>query len=136
MYEILYKDNVEAVVAAPVDSATVVEVGQMLKLAAGEVAPVVDEDDNATFEGVAKTAKRAIDTHIEKVTISRRNAQAVFEAPLDTATSIVYGDTLAINNSKSLKKSATKVVAKAVETKADATSVRVIFVRRADDIGA
>jgi len=135
MYDILYKDGVEATVAVPVAPATAIEVGELVKLDTGEIIPVVDSTDNLDFEGVAKGAKRDIDTRVDKIVVSRPNATAVFEAPLDEATDITYGDLLQINNSKSLKKSATDPVAKAVETKLGATSVRVVFLRKASDTG-
>lgn len=135
MYDILYKDGQESLVSAPIASATAVDVGELVKLVAGEVTPVTASTDNLVLEGVAKNAKRAIDTHVDKIVVSRPNAQAVWEAPLDAATDITFGDLLAISDSKTLTKNVTDPVAKAVETKLGATKVRCIFLRKADDTG-
>lgn len=132
-----FRQGIETLNPYPVGSATVIEVGQFVMLdGGGLLVPVAADTDFLAAIGIAKEAKRSQDTYVQKITVALFNAQAIYDYALDASTDIAINDGLAINNTQSLKKSATKVLAKAVEAKTGALSIRVKFLIPAGDVRA
>lgn len=112
--------------ALPIGSGVVAEIGTHLMISGGKMTPVTAATDNLAFMAVCKEAHRAVDPSGE-ITCAIRNAQAIYEVDLDAATDMTIGDDLQLNGSQDLKKSGTDAVAQAVDSKLQATSIRVIY---------
>ena len=110
---------------------TAILVGDMTKIASGEVSPATATTDNVAFRGVAATSSDAGSSN--SVTVYLPTDDAEFDYPLDTATSMVVDDYLQIDNTNSdaqtLKKVSGTTDPVAVCTKAGTslTEVRVKF---------
>lgn len=126
-----YRWGYELLRALPVKSGVAVEIGDHLKISGGAVTPVTATTDNLAMVGIAKEAHPSTgkEAFSGQITVALRNAQAVYEPALDAATDITIGDAMQMEDGKaqSLKKSATDPIAVAVESKLQATSVKVIY---------
>lgn len=110
---------------------TVILVGDMLKIASGEVAPATATTDNVAFRGVAQTSSDAGSSNT--VTVALPTNDAEWDFVLDAATTMAVDDYLQIDNTNSdaqtLKKVSGTTDPVAVCTKAGTslTEVRVKF---------
>ena len=110
---------------------TVVLVGDMMKIASGEVSPATATTDNVAFRGVALTSSDAGTS--DPVTVGLPTDDAEWDFVLDTATTMAVDDYLQIDNTNSdaqtLKKvsGTTDPVAVCTKTGTSLTEVRVKF---------
>lgn len=119
----------EAIQALLVASGVVIEVGDMVMISGGTIEPCGATADNLKFIGVAKEAHTATEG-ADQISVSIRNAHAIYRVTLDAATTIVAGDLLQLYASdpeKKLAKSATDPVAMCVKGGTSVTEVDVMF---------
>jgi len=124
-----YRWGYELLRAFPVKSGVSVEIGDHLKLSGGAITPVTAASDNLIMLGVAKEAHPSTgkEAFSGEITVSIRNAQAIYEPTLDAATDMTIGDNLQMNGAQDMKKSDTDPIAVCVESKLQATSIRVVY---------
>ena len=121
-----YVRGVETLQALPIGSGVVVEIGDHLKLSGGLVTPVTAVTDNLALIGVAKEAHRSVDG-AGKITVALPNAEAIYKAQLDAASTWVVGDLFQLNGDQKLSKNTTDPVAVAVNAGTSATEVEVMY---------
>jgi len=120
------RTGLELTRAYPVGSGVLIEPGDLLKLSGGKITPMAAASDNLTFIG------RAVERHETtqgsgEVTIALANANVIYEYDLDAATDIAAEDNLAWSDKQTLTASDTDPIARAVESKLQATSIRCRF---------
>jgi len=120
--------------AYPVGSGVLIEVGDLLKLSGGKVTPMTAASDNLTFIG------KAVERHEStagsgEITIALANANTIYEYDLDSATDVAVDANLAFNDKQSLTASDTDPIAKAIESKLQATSIRCVLKLPAGMVG-
>ena len=113
-------------VEVPVANATVVEIGDLLRLVTGAGVPLSATTQNADFYCIAVQAHASGDGDVT-IRCMLPIPGVIYEFALDSTTTITYGDKLQWNASQALKKSATDPIAHAVEDKTDATTILVSF---------
>lgn len=116
----------ETLLALPIASGAVVEIGDHLKLSGGVVERVAAATDNLTFLGVAKEAHAATQG-AGKITVSVPNAQSTFVNELDAASTWVVGDLFQLSGVQKLSKNTTDPVAVAVNAGTSGTEVEVMY---------
>ena len=119
----------EAIQHLPVASGVVIEVGDMVMISGGTIEPCGATTDNLKFIGVAKEAHTATEG-ARDISVSVRNAHAIYRVTLDAATTVAPGDLLQLYTSdpeKKLAKSATDPVAMCVRGGTSVTDVDVQF---------
>jgi hypothetical protein len=121
-----YRSGPKDVERVPVGSGTVIEIGDLLKLASNKATPITTSTDNLTFCGVAAEAHRAVDPS-GSLAVYPPNGVTVFEYDLDAATDIGNGDQLQWNAAQAVKKSTTDAIATAVRSELQATTVQCKF---------
>lgn len=110
----------------PIGSGTVIEVGDLLKVATAKAAKMAAASDNLDFIGAAKSAHGALDGS-GTIQVWLPLPTMVFEYPLDAATDIAVGDGLQWNAAQKVAKNATDAIATAVEAGLQKTTVRLVF---------
>lgn len=110
----------------PIASGTVVEVGDLLKNSSGKAVRMATTTDNLNFVGPAKSAHKSTDAS-GTIQVWMPIPVQTFEYPLDAATDVTIGDALQFNAAQKVKKSATGAIATAVESKLQATTIRLVF---------
>lgn len=121
-----YRSGLEILRAAPIGSGIATEIGDHLKISGGKVTPVTAASDNLAF--YAKTVEAHASTQGSgEITVAIRNLNAIYEVDLDAATDMTIGDNLQLNGAQDVKKSDTDPIAVAVESKLQATSIRLIY---------
>jgi hypothetical protein len=110
----------------PIASGTVVEIGDLLKNSSGKAAAMATTSDNLNFIGPAKSAHKSTDPSTT-IQVWMPIPVMIFEYPLNAATDVTIGDALQWNAAQKLKKSATTPIATAVESKLQATTIRLVF---------
>lgn len=121
-----YRTGPKTVRRIPIASGTVVENGDLLKLASGRALRQATTTDNLTFIGVAAEAHTATDPS-GSIDVYVPNPLTVFEYDLDSATDITYGDALQWNDEQKVKKATTDAIATAVESKLSASNILLCF---------
>ena len=115
-----------AFVDVPVATATAVEIGDIIRIASNLGVVVTGATHNLTLYGVAMQAHVA-NSGAALIRCIKVDPNNVFEFPLDTATSVAFGDELQISGAQELKKSSTDPVANVIKTETSATVVRCTF---------
>ena len=110
----------------PVASGVVIQIGELCKLSGCKATPVVTTTDNLTFIGPAAQAHGALDGS-GTVNIDVPHPLAVYEYTLNATTDIAILDALQINSKSKVKKSATTQIARADESKLQATTISLRF---------
>ena len=124
-----YRWGYELLRALPVKSGVAIEIGDHVMLSGGAMTPVTAASDNLVMVGVAKEAhpSTGINAFSGEITVSIRNAQAIYEPALDAATDMAIGDNLQMDGAQGVKKSDTDPVAVCVESKLQATAIRLVY---------
>lgn len=114
----------------PIANATAVDYGDFLKISAGNVTPLTASTDNETFVGQAIEAKVASDGKTQ-IMVCPPTPGVVWEAELDTGTTIAIGDKLAWSADRVLTKTATDSLAVVVRPGTSQTAARYELLRLA-----
>ncbi len=109
-----------------------IKAGEMLKIAVatGFCTPCTTATNNDVLYAIADQAHAALSADDSRVHIIRAiipDPACVFEFPINGTPNLVEGSGLAIYDAQTLKIAATDHVAVAIETKASATTCRVVF---------
>ena len=120
--------------AYPVGSGVLIEAGDLLKLSGGKITPMAGITDNVAFIGRAVERHETTDVSGER-TIGLANANVIYEYELDGATDMAVNDELQWATKQTLSKNATDAIAVAVESKLQATYIRVVLKKPALMIG-
>jgi hypothetical protein len=107
----------------PIANATAVDYGDFLKISGGNATPLTASTDNETFIGQALEAKVASDGKTQ-IAVCPPTPGVVWEAELDTGTTIAIGDKLAWSADRVLTKTATDSLAVVVRPGTSQTFVR------------
>ncbi len=121
-----YRKGYELFWTWPIGSGTVIEVGDLLKVATAKAARMVSAGENLDFIGAAKSAHGALDAS-GTIQVWLPLPIMIFQYPLDAATDIAVGDALVWNAAQKLAKNATNPIATAVEAGLQLTTVRCVF---------
>jgi hypothetical protein len=110
----------------PVASGTVIEIGDLLKNSSRKAALMATTTDNHDFIGAAHSAHGATDPSTT-ITVYMPLPTMVHEYPLAAATDISIGGNLVWSAKQALTNSDTNPIATAIESKLQATKIRVVF---------
>lgn len=112
---------------------TAIEVGDMVKIASGEISPVSAATDNLALRGVAMTSSAAGSS--DEVTVYEAAPDAEWDFDLDTATTVASDDEVAISAAQAVTKQTTDAVAVVTESGTSVSVARIKFKRPAAYIG-
>lgn len=112
---------------------TVIEVGDMVKIASGKISPVSAVTDNLALRGVAMTSSAAGSS--DEVTIYEASPNAEWDFDLDTATTVVADEEVAISAAQAVTKQTSDAVAVITEAGTSLTVARIKFKRPAAYVG-
>ncbi len=121
-----FRKGFELFWSAAIGSGTVIEVGDICRLSSGKAARFASAGNNLDLIGPAKSAHGASDGS-GTIQLWMPLPVAIFEYPLDTATTIVIGDDLAWSANQVLTKNSTNPIATAVEGGLLKTTIRCVF---------
>jgi len=112
-----YGDDLKSILV-PIASATVVSIGDLVKLSSGKAAQMATTTDAATFLGVALQASAAGEAN--PIVVAQ---DGVYEYPLDTATTVAVEDNVQWNAAQKVKKSDTHAIGRVQRAGTSLTSV-------------
>ena len=110
----------------PIAPGTVVEIGDLLKNSSRKAALMATTTDNLDFIGPAHSAHGSADPS-GTITVYMPLPTMVHEYALDAATDISIGNNLQWNAKQAVKASDTDPIATAIESKLQATKIRLVF---------